>query len=94
MDLDYALREKAPNPPAAPAPSDEKQLAEETKAYESAMDKWNRSNRMALMVMKSTIPLGIRAAIPESNDAQTYLASVEEQFRSCIKIYASTTVQN
>ena len=88
MDLDYALREKAP----VPLSSDDENLAERTKVYEANKEKWERSNRLSLMIMKSTITLGIRGAIPDSECAKTYLASVEEQFKGSTKVYASTLI--
>jgi hypothetical protein len=88
MDLDYALRGKAP----VPLSSDDENLAERTKVYEANKEKWERSNRLSLMIMKSTITLGIRGAIPDSECAKTYLASVEEQFKGSTKVYASTLI--
>ena len=70
LDLDYALREKAP----VPLSSDDENLAERTKVYEANKEKWERSNRLSLMIMKGTITLGIRGAIPDSECAKTYLA--------------------
>ncbi|GAV84290.1 UBN2_2 domain-containing protein [Cephalotus follicularis] len=56
----------------------------------AAYEKWECSNRMSLMIMKSSISVAIRGAIPDSNDAKTYLASVEEQFKGSSKARAST----
>ena len=50
MDLDYAL--KTDEPPAIT----DKSIVEEKANYE----KWERSNRMCLMVMKHTIPMTIK----------------------------------
>ncbi|GAV67298.1 UBN2_2 domain-containing protein, partial [Cephalotus follicularis] len=82
MDLDHALR--IDTPAAITAQSTIEQRA----AYE----KWERSNRMSLMIMKSSISVAIRGAIPYSNDAKTYLASVEEQFKGSSKAHASTLI--
>ncbi|GAV88169.1 UBN2_2 domain-containing protein, partial [Cephalotus follicularis] len=57
-----------------------------------AYEKWERSNRMSLMIMKSSISIAIRGAITDSNDAKTYFASVEEQFKGYSKAYASTLI--
>ena len=55
LDLDYALRED--------------RLLDLTSAntpeQRSAMEKWKRSNRISLMIMKHSIPEAIRGAIPE-----------------------------
>ncbi|GAV92617.1 UBN2_2 domain-containing protein, partial [Cephalotus follicularis] len=82
MDLDHALR--IDTPAAITAQSTIEQMA----VYE----KWERSNRMSLMIMKSSISVAIRGAIPDSNDAKTYLASVEEQFKGSSKAHASTLI--
>ncbi|GKD59480.1 hypothetical protein Tco_1296989 [Tanacetum coccineum] len=78
MDLDHALRI---DPPAAlTAESTEK------RAYEH----WERSNRMSLMIIKNSISVAIRGAIPEN--AKEYLSSVEEQIKGTSKAHASTLI--
>uniref|UniRef100_A0A453FG57 UBN2_2 domain-containing protein n=1 Tax=Aegilops tauschii subsp. strangulata TaxID=200361 RepID=A0A453FG57_AEGTS len=69
-----------------------KTLLRKLKVYEANKEKWERSNRLSLMIMKSTITLRIRGAIPDSECAKTYLASVEEQFKGSTKVYASTLI--
>ncbi|KAL6335084.1 hypothetical protein AAG906_026464 [Vitis piasezkii] len=63
MDLDYALRED--------------RLADLTGAntaeQRAAMEKWEQSNRMSLMIMKHSILEAIRGAIPEETQAKTFL---------------------
>ncbi|VFQ67656.1 unnamed protein product [Cuscuta campestris] len=82
LDFDYALREPAP-----PALTD-KSTAEDKIVHE----RWERCNRMALMVIKNSISIIIRGAIPDSSNAKTYLASVEEQFKATSKAHASTLI--
>ena len=53
-DLDVALREDKPAAPAAGAST-------------APNEKWDRSDRMALMVMMQTISAGIKGAIPTKN---------------------------
>lgn len=97
MDLDHALRENAPTAPV-PAGDNDLTLAERTKTYEYEKQRWERSNRMSLMIMKNSINLGIRGAIPESNNegvefnARQYMASVEEHFKSSSKAHATTLI--
>ena len=55
MDLDYALR--GDRPPGLTSASNAEQR--------STMEKWRRSNRMSLMIIKHSIPKAIRGAIPE-----------------------------
>ncbi|RVW74586.1 hypothetical protein CK203_050908 [Vitis vinifera] len=54
MDLDYALREPTPTKPTSESTNEQKALYE----------KWERSNRMSLMIMKGSITPAIRGAIP------------------------------
>ncbi|GAV87561.1 UBN2_2 domain-containing protein, partial [Cephalotus follicularis] len=82
MDLDHALRINTPVVI----------MAQSTIEQRAAYEKWERSNRMSLMIMKSSISVSIRGAIPDSNDAKTYLASVEEQFKGSSKAHASTLI--
>ncbi|KAK9048883.1 hypothetical protein SSX86_007475 [Deinandra increscens subsp. villosa] len=82
LDLDYALRHEAPAALTAQSTADQKQ------EYE----KWERSNRMSLMVIKNSISVAIRGAIPDSENAKAYLDSVEEQFKGTSKAHASTLI--
>ncbi|KAK3018761.1 hypothetical protein RJ639_003308 [Escallonia herrerae] len=82
MDLDYALRVNAH------AALTSKSSTEQNAAYE----KWERSNRIALMIMKGFITTVIRGAIPDSNNAKLYLAHIEEQFQGSSKAHATTLI--
>ncbi|KAK9072512.1 hypothetical protein SSX86_008946 [Deinandra increscens subsp. villosa] len=82
LDLDYALRHDTP------AALTDKSSEEEKQKHE----KWDRSNRMSLMVIKNSISVAIRGAIPDSDNAKTYLDSVEEQFKGTSKAHASTLI--
>ena len=55
MDLDYAFRMDRPALLTSESTADQK----------IAYEKWERSNRMSLMIMKHSIPESIRGAIPE-----------------------------
>ena len=63
MDLDYALR--------VDRPSDLTSASTAVQRY--AMEKWERSNRMSLMIMKHSIPEAIRGEMPEETQAKTFL---------------------
>ncbi|KAK1415826.1 hypothetical protein QVD17_31614 [Tagetes erecta] len=82
LDLDYALRYDSPNA------LNEKSTTEEKEIF----NKWERSNRMSLMVIKNSISPIIRGAIPDSKNAKTYLESVEAQFKGTSKAHASTLI--
>jgi gag-polypeptide of LTR copia-type len=87
LDIDQALRMDKPTI-VATSTDDEKKNSE----------KWERSNRMSLMIIKSTITSAIRGGIPEKDDANNvftarqYMTSVEEQFKSTSKANASTLI--
>ncbi|RVW16662.1 hypothetical protein CK203_080904 [Vitis vinifera] len=55
MDLDYALRVDHPLDLTSASTAEQR----------SIMEKWERSNRISLMIMKHSIPEAIRGAIPE-----------------------------
>ena len=84
-DLDVALRE-------------DKSAALAAGASTGPNEKWDRSDRMALMVMMQTISAGIKGAIPTKNakgvdlNAKEYLAKIEKNFKSSSKTYASTLI--
>ncbi|GKC35063.1 hypothetical protein Tco_1047447 [Tanacetum coccineum] len=82
MDLDHALRI---DPPAALTATS---TADQKRAYEQ----WERSNRMSLMIIKNSISVAIRGAIPDSENAKEYLSSVEAQFKGTSKAHASTLI--
>ncbi|KAL6331379.1 hypothetical protein AAG906_011316 [Vitis piasezkii] len=56
----------------------------------SAMEKWERSNRMSLMIMKHSIPEAIRGAIPEETQAKAFLDQIANRFAANEKVETST----
>ncbi|KAJ0751852.1 putative transcription factor interactor and regulator CCHC(Zn) family [Helianthus annuus] len=82
LDFDYALREKKPAD----------LTTQSTAAEQLTHEKWTRCNRMSLMFMKQSISNAIRGAIPDSEDAKTYLEHVEAQFKGTSKAHASTLI--
>ncbi|KAK3039644.1 hypothetical protein RJ639_027235 [Escallonia herrerae] len=82
MDLDYALRVDAPTALTAESSTEQK----------AAYEKWERSNRISLMIMKGSITIAIRGAIPDSDNAKLYLAHIEEQFQGSSKAHATTLI--
>ncbi|XP_076957784.1 uncharacterized protein LOC143633347 [Bidens hawaiensis] len=82
LDFDYALIED--EPPAA--------TVESTPAQHLSFEKSKRCNHMSQMLMKNSISMPIRGSIPDSEDAKTYLASVDEQFKGTSKAHASTLI--
>ena len=90
-DLDLALREDVPVAPTAEGDNNAT-LASRTAKYEEKLGKWERSNRLAVKVMKNNITPAIRGAIPTLDNAKKYLANIEEQFQSSSKAKASTLI--
>ncbi|KAK3002003.1 hypothetical protein RJ639_020929 [Escallonia herrerae] len=82
MDLDYALWVDAPAALTAESSTEQK----------AAYEKWERSNRISLMIMKGSITTAIRGAIPDSDNAKLYLAHIEEQFQGSSKAHATTLI--
>ena len=82
--VDLALRESKPVEPKKDATG----YAELKKAYDTKVEKWERSNRMALLIMNFSISTEIKGAIPANESAAEYLKSVEKQFKGSEKVYA------
>ncbi|KAK3004797.1 hypothetical protein RJ639_019930 [Escallonia herrerae] len=82
MDLDYALRVDAPATLTAESSTEQK----------AAYEKWERSNRISLMIMKGSITTAIRGGVPDSDNAKLYLAHIEEQFQGSSKAHATTLI--
>ncbi|TQD70362.1 hypothetical protein C1H46_044104 [Malus baccata] len=71
MDYDLALRED--EPPAVTANSTTEQRLKS--------EKWEKSNRMALMVMKRSISEAVRGGIPSCDKAKAFLEAVGAKFK-------------
>jgi hypothetical protein len=83
MELDLALRENEPHV-----------LTDKSTPTEIAKhERWERSNRLSLMFMKSHVIKGIRGSIPECNKAKDFIKAVEEQFVSSDKALSSTLMK-
>src|SRR3954466_2794096 len=71
MDLDLALRIEQPTPLTAESTPDDRRNFE----------KWERSNRMSLMIIKRGIPEAFRGAVSEGIiTASEFLAEIEKRF--------------
>ncbi|KAM7531010.1 hypothetical protein LguiB_034420 [Lonicera macranthoides] len=67
MDLDQALREDQPT-------------STSKNPNEVKIEKWDRSNRMCLMIMKRSIPEAFRGYIAEDTSAKKFLKEIEQYF--------------
>ena len=79
MDLDFALREDRPSDLTSTSTAEQR----------STMEKWERSNRMNLMIMKHSIPEVIRGAIPEETQAKAFLDQIANRFAANEKVETS-----
>ncbi|CAH1433895.1 unnamed protein product [Lactuca virosa] len=82
MDLDLALRIEQP-------------ILTATSSVENKRDaeKWDRSNRMSLMIIKRDVPEAFRGANERSINAKDFLAEIEQRFAKNDKAETSTFLQ-
>ena len=82
MDIDYAVRKEEPDP--IPKTS----TAEAVCLY----DKWERSNRLSMMFIKTKILAGIRGSVEQINKVKPLLKAIDEQFETYDKALPSTLI--
>ena len=82
MDIDYTIRKEEP------APITETSSAEDVCIY----DKWERSNRLSMMFIKTKISTDIRGFVEQINKVKPLLKAVDEQFETYDKTLASTLI--
>ena len=84
MDLDLALREEQPAPLSEYSSNNDKKN----------MERWERSNRMSLMIMKRSIPETFRGSMSEEKNATKFLKEIEQRFAKNEKAETSTLLAN
>ena len=73
MDKDNSMRDRAPVAPIAQG-TDDTPLTERTAAYEEEKERWERSDRVALMIMDMTISPTIGGALEkEPKSAKSFM---------------------
>jgi hypothetical protein len=88
MDWDHSFREDKPIEPVAEGANDTT-LALQKAEYEKAKAQWERSDRVAFMILDNVIDLAIRGALPKTADnAKTFMAKIEEHFKGFSKANA------
>ena len=81
MDLDLALRVSSPAPLTVESSSDEKR----------DIERWEKSNRMCLMIIKKAIPEAFRGTISEKiKTTKEYLEEIKKRFSKNEKYETST----
>ena len=80
MDIDLALRIDEPETPTE----------QSTQANCALYERWERSNRLSMMVIKTHISQSIRGSIPECRTVKELMGAIDEQFVSSDKAQAST----
>jgi hypothetical protein len=87
-DLDYALHDAYFTEPSIEDPLYENKLMQ----YGINKVKWEKSNKICMMIIKHSMVEIIRGAIPECATAKEYLEKVASQFTGSSKAYASSLV--
>ena len=77
MDLDQALREERP----IPTPDN---------SYELNFGKWDRSNRMCLMIIKKSIPENFWGLVADNENVKKFLETIEQFFAKSDKAETSS----
>ncbi|XP_042460109.1 uncharacterized protein LOC122043553 [Zingiber officinale] len=83
MDLDLALRVNGPQHPTESSNTGEK----------ASYERWERSNRLSLMLSKSHVNKSIRGSIPDCEKVADFMKTIEEQFVKSDKALASTRIK-
>ncbi|KAL0447564.1 UNVERIFIED_CONTAM: hypothetical protein Slati_1884300 [Sesamum latifolium] len=82
MDIDYAIRK------SEPALITETSQPDEVDLYE----KWERSNRLSVIFIKTKISVSIRGSVDQHNNVCELLKAIDDQFMSSDKALASTLI--
>ncbi|XP_073283278.1 uncharacterized protein [Primulina huaijiensis] len=82
MDIDYAIRKDEP------FAITENSIPDDVDLYE----KWERSNRLCVMFIKTKISAGMRGSVDQHNNVKELLKAIDEQFQSSDKALASTLI--
>ena len=82
MDIDYAIRKD--EPPALTNTS--------TAADITLYERWERSNRLSMMFIKTKISAGIRGSVDQHEKVRDLLKAIDDQFVTSDKALASTLI--
>ena len=82
MDIDYAIRKEEPDPI----------IETSTVEVVCLYDKWERSNRLSVMFIKTKISAGIRGSVEQITNVKKLLKAIDKQFETSDKALASTLI--
>ena len=82
MDINYTIRKDEPNPIT------KTNTAEAIGLYE----KWERSNHLSVMFIKTKISTGICGYVKQIDKVKPLLKAINEQFSTSDKAFASTLI--
>jgi hypothetical protein len=89
MDRDHSFRKGKPEEPVAQGHNDST-LAHRKAEYEKVKAQWERSDKVALMIMDHSIDAAIRGSLPKTPaSAMAFMAKIEEYFQGTSKDNAS-----
>ena len=82
MNIDYATRKDEPPSIATTSTPDQVELYE----------KWERSNRLSVMFVKTHISASIRGSVEQHDKIRPLLKAINDQFQTSGKALASTLI--
>lgn len=82
MDIDYAIRKEEPH-----AITDES-----TPTAIALYERWERSNRLSVMFIKTKVTTGIRGSVDQYENVNDLLKAIDDQFVTSEKALASTLI--
>ncbi|XP_021805277.1 uncharacterized protein LOC110749473 [Prunus avium] len=80
LDYDFVLKEEPPQVPAADATTETK----------TKFAKWERANKMALLIMQRAMASSVKGSIPKSENAKKYYEAIAQRFKESEKATKST----
>ncbi|XP_074277367.1 uncharacterized protein LOC141601005 [Silene latifolia] len=82
LDIDYAIRKNEPS----------KVTKESTKEAIDLYEKWEKSNRLSIMFIKTRMCASIRGSVDQHTKVKDLIKAIDEQFATSDKALASTLI--